>query len=374
MKNWKYLLIIVGIVLVAGICFAPYKTAGNQAATEEEDAETTDAAETLRPAAAQRERPVLEILPTMENVSVAKNRVWAGAFQLVWNDLADELNKAPIVFENFQSETATLLNNSLFSAYDLSSNAYYKKWGLVSPELKQEVEQGIWYKFHEKSNILDQFDWRPAPLKYFLYAMLKKDLEYKEAFEKLDDASFEGIEGKVEYFGVTRHQPSSLKESVRILFYNGENDFALTLESKEGDLIHLYRTSGNNTLAQLYKEMKKKIQQNKTDHLRTEDEFMAPKLDFTAQQEFEELYNKTILPSGFEISKAMEAVQFKMDEVGAKLVAEAGIMVSKRAIMLGETGRKFHFTGPYVLFLEEAGKQPYFAAHITDPRPLQGGK
>ena len=330
--------------------------------------ETTTQEET--PLSVNKNAPTLEILPTMESSSVAKNQVWAGVFQLVWNDLTVEINKAPIVFADSQPQMVMLLNNSLFGVNDLSESAYYKKWGLVSPELKQEVEQGIWEKFHEKSLILDQFDWAPAPLKFFLYAMLKKDLEYKEKFEELAADSFEGADGDVEYFGVTNHRSSVLKESVRVLFYNGENDFALTLESKEGDLIRLYKTAEDKTLARLYADMKKKSGKE-GDHLQAGDEFKAPKLDFNAQREFEELYNKPMIPSGFEIAKAIEAVQFKMDETGAKLVAEAGMMVAKRAAVMAEPGRRFHFTGPYVMFLEEPGKHPYFAARITDPGALQ---
>ena len=77
------------------------------------------------------------------------------------------------------------------------------------------------------------------------------------------------------------------------------------------------------------------------------------------------------MPSGFVINQAIEAVQFKMDEVGVKLVAEAA--------MFGELGipphkRLFYLTGPYAIFIEEPGKQPYFAAYITDPASLNGNK
>ena len=62
-----------------------------------------------------------------------------------------------------------------------------------------------------------------------------------------------------------------------------------------------------------------------------------------------------------------------MDEVGAKLVAEAAMATlwSSREI---RRGRNFYFTGPYVIFIEEPGKYPYFAAHITDPASLNENK
>ncbi len=313
----------------------------------------------------------IEILPTMDSVSTAKNQVWTGVFQLVWNDLTNELNKAPIQFAGSQPKMVNLLNKSPFSVKDLSENAYYKKWGLVSAQLKQEIEQGIWTKFHEKSQILDIFDWTPAPNKYLLYAMLKKDLEYVEKFDELGDGNFKASKTPVKYFGVMAGNSSKLKESVSVLFYNDDKDFAVTLKSKQGDLIHLYRTDGQKTLAEMYAEMKQKPNAEK-DYLRAEDKFKAPILDFNTQREFKELYNREIIPSGFIIVKAIEDIQFKMNEIGAKLIAEAAIGYKALGITIVDTNaRYFYFTGPYAIFMEEPGKQPYFAAYITDPAPLQ---
>ena len=117
----------------------------------------------------------LEVLPTMASPSTAKNQVWAGAFQLVWNDLTKNLNKAPIEFADSKPQIVQLLNKSPFSEQDLSPQAYYAKWGLVSPALKREIEKGVYDKFHEKSRILNEFKWTRRPDTYVLYAMLKKD-------------------------------------------------------------------------------------------------------------------------------------------------------------------------------------------------------
>ena len=312
----------------------------------------------------------LEVLPTMASPSTAKNQVWAGAFQLVWNDLTKNLNKAPIEFADSKPQIVQLLNKSPFSEQDLSPQAYYAKWGLVSPALKREIEKGVYDKFHEKSRILNEFKWTRRPDTYVLYAMLKKDLEYKAKFNKLGSAPFQGSRKQVAYFGITdKDKNSSLRKSVRVLFYNDREDFAVTLQSKQGDLIHLYRTPGNKPLDQVYAEMKQKAARH-PDGLSKTDEFKAPKLDFRAKQEFKELYDKQILPSGFTITKALEAIQFKMDETGTKLVAEAAMGRSKSA-SIWEPPHYFHFTGPYVIFMEEPGKRPYFAARITDPAALQ---
>ena len=84
-----------------------------------------------------------EILPTMDSVSNAKNQVWVGTFQLIWNDLINELVKHPIEFFGYKSVMAYNLNKQAFTTADISDSAYYKKWGLASPQLKQEIEDGI---------------------------------------------------------------------------------------------------------------------------------------------------------------------------------------------------------------------------------------
>lgn len=317
----------------------------------------------------------LEIVPSMESISKAKNQVWAGAFQLVWNDFMNELVKGPVKFLMDQPFMVDSLNKQMFTTKDISDKAYYKKWGLVSPELKREIENGIWEKFNERSQILSSFDFTPRPLKYFLYVMMKKDLEYEKKFKELQEGYFEGSETPVKYFGILENG-DDVKKTVKVLFYNNPKDFAVTLRSKQGDLIHLYRVNTDKTLAEIYNEMKQKTGNDKNDYVKSHEQFKAPKIDFNKTQEFKALYNKPIVSYNpqtdyWEIEKAMERIQFKMDEAGAKMVAEAGIMALGKSIGPAMKKRYFYFTGPYAIFLEEPGKVPYFAAYITDPASIQ---
>ncbi len=321
-----------------------------------------------------------EILPTMASVSSAKNKVWAGAFQLVWNDLMDELIKGPVKFLASQPSMVNLLNKQEFTTKDIEESAYYKKWGLASPQLKKEIEDGIWEKFKEKSQILDMADWTPAPCKYALYTMMKKVLEYEKEFDNLQAGKFEGSETLVKYFGIEEEAYGrNVKGTVGVLFYNNDKDFAVTLKSKQGDLIHLYKVETNKTLAEIYEEMKQETKNN-YDRMQSIDKFKTPKINFNKMQEFKELYGKPMItpkeicPMPLEIEKAIERIEFKMDETGAKVVAEAMIMT--KATSAGPNSfrpqpRYFYFTGPYAIFMQEPGKAPYFAAYITDPSSIQ---
>lgn len=322
----------------------------------------------------------LEILPTMQSKSAALNQVWVGTFQIVWNDLMDNLTQGPVVFTQGDAPTMVEeLNKRFFTKDSLSENAYYAKWGEVSSALKEEIEQAIQAKFGEKSEVLDGLDWTVEPeiKKYVLYAMLRKDFQFVKKLNDLGQSWFRGSEQDVNYFGADG------EPSIGIQFYNNEDDFAVTLKTKQGDLVHLYRTNTQaKTLAELYAQMKKEAQSYKGNReFEDTDLFKAPKLDFTSKREFSELYGKPIRnpksPNPMKILKAMETVELAMNEVGAKIKSEAAIEVAEYGgmpdfdIIEEPQWRYFYVTGPYAMFIEETGKQPYLAMYITDAARLQ---
>ena len=92
----------------------------------------------------------IEVLPTMTTQSVTENRIWVGTFQIVWNEILENIVKAPIKFVGFNSKMATDLNKKEFTQNNIDISAYYTKSGIVSPKLKKEIEKGIKKKFHEK--------------------------------------------------------------------------------------------------------------------------------------------------------------------------------------------------------------------------------
>lgn len=313
----------------------------------------------------------LEILPTIESKSEATNQVWVGTFQLVWNDLMNEIIKNPIEFKGYDSIMAKQLNKQAFTTEDLSDSAYYKKWGLASPELKAEIEKGILEKFNEKSAILDNFDWTPDNGKYVLYAMLKKDFEYLKPFGKLKSDKFTGSKGKVKYFGLEKNAPEDVRETIQVLFHHNNHDFAIAIRTKQNDKVYLYRTNDKKTLDELYLDMLKKYRTSTSYPRFTKaDELKIPDIDFKAERSFDELCHKTIKKSDLVIDKAIETVEFKMDNEGVKLKSEAGIATMKAMIEPEFPPRKFYFNDNYVIFLQEKNK-PYFAMRVSDAKKLQ---
>ena len=323
----------------------------------------------------------MELLPTLDSPSNAKNRLWVGTFQLVWNDLMDELVKGPV---KLNVPMVTLLNQQAFTTADLSESAYYKKWGKASPALREEIEQGIKDKFNETSDVLHLVDWNqpqdPLYSRYILYAMLKKDFSFVEPLDKLNEEEFKGSNGLVKYFGIKNGTAFQVRKSVHVLFYNGENDFAVMLKSKQGDEVYLYRTNDDKTLDRLYADMLQKDTQT-DDYVGVNDYFKAPMIDFKILREFTEvcgqefpLYNPEIGESA-QIEKAIETAQFKMDETGVRIKSEAAFLMRATwgvgPAMPVVQHRYFYLDDSYVIFIKETGKKPYFAMRVTDAKALQ---
>lgn len=318
----------------------------------------------------------LEIIPTLNTVSETKNQVWVGTFQLVWNDLINEFLKAPVEFVNYKSVAAENLNKQEFTASELSENSYYKKWGEALPALKAEIEKGIEDKFNEKSDILNRLQWDSTPEmpKYVLYAMLKKEFEFLEKFESLDKGEFEGSQELVKYFGVNDNSDYKLRSSVKVLFYENPQNFAVELKTKQDDKVYIYRNNENKTLDVLYKEMLNKADNYEGNKiLQSKDKFKVPLINYKADREFPEFYYKEIKAKDFVIAKAIETVEFKMNETGVKLKSEAAVemMLKSTAAPRPQQPRYFNADGPFVIFIEENGKKPYFAMKVGNAAKLQ---
>lgn len=320
-----------------------------------------------------KKKPNLEILPTMQSKSTATNQVWVGTFQLIWNDLVNEIIKNPVEFVGTKSIMADELNKQAFTTDELSDSSYYKKFDKTSPKLKKEIEKGIMEKFNEKSDILDQLDWTEDEGKYTLYAMLKKDFEFTQAFSNLAPAKFHGSKGKVKYFGLEEKAPADLRKMVHVLFYNNDDDFAVSISTKGDDVVYLYRTNSKGTLEDLYWDMQKKFKTSISNPRFTEkDEIKIPNFDFKSERNFDELCDKQIQNSNLKIAKAIETIDFKMDNKGVKLKSEAAMSVMKMSLMPDEpTPRHFYFNDNFVIFLQEKDRQPYFAMRVSDVKSLQ---
>ena len=309
-----------------------------------------------------------EITPTYTNKlsSTDTNKVWCGTFNLVWNDFMNDVIGRKIEFEDGPSELADELNRQSFTVNELNPNSYFKKHGVATFDLKNQIENGIKQKFNEDSKILDKVEWGNSDV-YVLYAMLKKEFNYLEKFPTLKDDTFGNSEQKVKYFGIEPDTLQTASKNIEILFYNSEEDFAIKLKTKENEEVYLYRTTGENkSFEENYKEMLEKQAQYTGDKKWNKiDIFNIPFIKINDEINYDELCGRMIKGTNWYIRQAIQTIDFELNNYGGSVKSEALIEALKNAIF--EKGREFIYNDDFILYLKEEDKdKPYFALKVDD--------
>lgn len=325
----------------------------------------------------------ITIVPTMDD-KITTDSSWCATFQLVWNDMKNEIVKTDVVF-NPQLEMVENLNKETFKENMISNEYYFKTYGLKTKKLKEEIEKGIKEKFNQTSDILDDFDWSNEALdnpnssdirRYFFYTMLYREFEYKSKFSILDNAKFGEYED-VKYFGVNKNSKEKVREQIEVLFYNSKNDFAVKIKTKNNDEVIFYKNPEGETFREIYDNMMKKTNEYEGSISFSENDFfMAPILSFNVKREYKELENKEFGTADGNIAmieKAIQSIKFSLDETGGKVKSEAGVDSWKTTSMAGEDKtRYFNVNDTFALFLKEEKRDvPYLALRVDDIRKYQ---
>lgn len=379
----KYIILIIIAIILAVILGAIIITEKGQESNIENVAEINnnqidepnDNEEEKKP-----EKSEIEILATNLD-KLQPNSAWCGTFQLVWNDMQNEVVGQDVIF-NPQLEIVENLNKQSFKEEDISEEYYYKKWGLKTLELKSEIEKGIKEKFNETSDIIDKLDWSKSALndendtskdRYLFYTMLKKEFKFEKKFDELEKGTFENKYEDIEYFGIQEDTDKSVRNQVDVWYYFDEDDFAVALNTKDDDIVILIRNPEGNNFEEIYKKADEKSMLYEGIHTFGEkDTLKVPKINIDVLKKYEELKHKvfsTADGNSGEIEEAMQTIQMQLDHTGGKIKSEAAIDMVKESAMLieEETGRDFNFDGKFVIFLKESSKdKPYFAANIED--------
>ncbi len=316
----------------------------------------------------------MNIVTSLED-KISDNTAWCGTFNLIWNDLKNDLAKQDIVFSE-QTEVVENLNKGTFSSLQLSENSYYKVYGRPSLDLKTEIEKAIQEKFNETSDILDDFDWSNGGEKdYFLYCMLKKQFEFPNVFTQLENGKFGSTEN-VKYFGIDENTEDEVRKQIEVLYYHAKDDFAVKLFTKTNDEVIISRGNAQETFGKTYEKIVQESQnyEGTYDFLES-DSFKMPDLKIDLKEEIKEVENQSFYFSDgdeYVIDKALQTIQFELDKKGGKIKSEAGMMVKETAMIIEEEPREFLVDDTFTMFLLEQGKDlPYFAMKVSDISKVQ---
>lgn len=309
---------------------------------------------------------------------ITTNSAWCGTFQLVWNDMINNVIKQDVKFINGSNldvaqKMADNLNKQAFKEEMLTEKDYYKVFDKMSLELKSKIEKAIKEKFNEKSDILDDINWSDDPTSWVFYTMLKKEFNFKKDFDELENGKFANKYKDIKYFGINENSDSELYSQIDVLYYNDYNDYAVILNTKEGEQVILARGLEGNTFASLYNNLSSKTKDYSGNKKFTEkDTLKVPNIKIKEKKEFTELYNKDFLDTenkSYRITKALQTIQLDMDKSGGKIKSEAAVIATENAIAVAEPveRRSFNFDDKFTMFLKEKGKNlPYFAANIEN--------
>lgn len=321
--------------------------------------------------------PIIEgitVVPTFDD-EIASDSSYCATFQLVWNDMKNKVIKKDITF-NPEVLMATNLNRESFTEDMISDNYYFKIYGPKTKELKEKIVTGIKDKFNQTSDILDDFDWNSNDLdnsdtrRYFFYTMLYREFEYKQRFMILEDNDF-GNYKNIKYFGIGASSSDEVRNQIIVLFYNSKDDFAVKLTTKNGDEVILYKNPKGKTFNEIYSNMNNEAK-NYTGNrnFEKEDKFKAPMINFNVKKEYTELQNKSFYDfedKEYVIEKAIQTINFKLDEKGGRIKSEAAIDNKTTALPVVSEPRYFNIDNTFAIFLKEENKElPYFAARIDD--------
>lgn len=332
----------------------------------------------------------IEVVPTMSD-TIKADSSWCGTFQLVWNDMKNEIVKKDIIF-NPQLDMVRNLNKEEFNESMISEDYYFKIYGLKSLELKERIENGIKEKFNQTSDILNDFDWSENELddsnnkdirRYFFYTMLYRKFEFLQEFDKLDNGKFGNDYNDIEYFGIDKNTANSVGNQIEVLYYNSEDDFAILINTKTDDEVMFCKNPQGKNFNEIYENMNDKSNKYKgSKSFEDVDEFKAPNLTFNEKREYVELANKEFKTADpfydmAEIQKAIQTIKFSLDEKGGEIKSEAAIDMKMMATsidseIIEKQPRYFNVDDTFAIFLREKGKfKPYFAGRIDDITKFQ---
>ena len=303
---------------------------------------------------------------------------WCGTFQLVWNDMKNELVKKDIVFSP-QIDMVRNLNKEVFNQTMISEDYYYKKYGKKTLKLKEEIENGIKEKFNQESDVLKYISWNDYYSdEYLFYTMLYRKFEFLQQFDKLENDKFGNAYENIQYFGIDKNTKKSVGEQISVLYYNSKEDFAVLVNTKTDDEVIFCKNPKEKNFNEIYKNMNNKANKyTGSKSFEDIDEFKAPKLKIDILRNYEELKGKefeTVNKDIVRINKAIQTIKFTLDENGGEIKSEAVIYAYTTSVgdFIKENPRYFYLDDTFAIFLKEKDKdKPYFAARIDDITKFQ---
>ncbi|MEA1973098.1 MAG: hypothetical protein U9N34_07395, partial [Candidatus Cloacimonadota bacterium] len=270
------------------------------------------------------------ITPVLDTkIEKGKNLIFCGTFQLAWDELNQEITPDDIKLEGNPS-LVEKLNNGLFSKKSISDKNHVAFAGKATKENLDKL-------FQKLSKFLKPEEYPNFPLEpssYFAYSYLTKQLPFKEAFETDLNIEFQNqnISSIVEGFGISNYHSNNSKDTflssqLRILDYNNDDDYIIQLISEDSDdELILAKTEPKTSLFKTIRAVQKRIDNGNSSSIKSNEILKIPIIDLEVKHLFKELLEKNFENNNFKqysIEKALQSIDFRLDEKGASLTSSS---------------------------------------------------
>lgn len=315
----------------------------------------------------------IKLLPTLKD-KMYDNAAWCVAFDLAWKEFFYSVLK--VDFNNLDSvylgdkEVVKNLIKECLEDFVIDDNEYYVTSGKQTISLKKKIEKVLKDKFKTKSDVLDsiEFSKDENTMLVLVYAILMFEIKFRKKFKNFQEQFPFGKDGKMaSFFGFKNSRSEELQEQVSPLFYNNDNDFALTIESEDNKSIILYRTDDKGRFESILNQLRQKSEIGEECEVKS---MMVPALKLDLIEVFKDLDRQKFHARDNEIvtiSTAMQSLKFALNNEGAKVKSEAVISCERMAYFPAETIKKrdFIFNNTFYLFIFE-DNTPLVALRVED--------
>ena len=318
----------------------------------------------------------LDVVANIDD-EIRDNSVWCGSFQIALQDLEDSVKAS-------KSDTASSYHT--FSADQMSETDYYNKSGLLSFDLKSQIEQWVKKQFNE---VVDEksfeMDWAIVPQndeyyiwskekRYWVYSKFKKIISFKNIFDTLDNWNFADVYDDVRYFGI-KCNSNKQHNQVKMLYYNTDSDFAVSIETQWWDEIILAKWTKWKTFLDVYNQVLIKERRFQWNQNITRYECLAiPDITLKYEKELHRLRNHKIASlegESHKIARAIQGLELRLANFPPINYGNNGNTVQLTEVMWTKN-HYLYFNSPFVIFIKEHDKElPYFAAQISDIKLFQ---
>lgn len=293
-----------------------------------------------------------------------RNLLWCASFQLAWDAAAEHFGK-PLTLDP-PVALADQLNKAPFDRRWIDEGAVFTTDGRVDGGVIDRIGLEATRRSGKASDLTKELAPDAAPDDLIFYALVSKDLKFAQPFGKLPVAEVGGR--KVSWFGFRPEHADAgpLRRQVRVHHYAAANDFVIELLTTDADerLLLARLPERPATAAELARTVGGRWHAE-APTAGDADLVAVPVIQANEAARFAALEGTRVKGSHQVLRKAMQTIEFKLDETGVKLRSEGAVSFGCSA--KPQINRVMVLRPPFAaLLMRKDAPQPYFVGWFAN--------